>query len=99
MPGTLYLAIDFFVPGLIRPVAPPDDYSHDLSTIHLIIQPMLLDSKEADVEALDAKTYLTTWTAEDLKNKPPILIGQSLGDRINAGKISAIPVPFPAATN
>ncbi|MEZ5762796.1 MAG: hypothetical protein R3D69_00125 [Xanthobacteraceae bacterium] len=98
MAGRVYLSVDFFVPFLLRPAEPPDEYTHDVAALHVILQPMLLKSaqqSQPDIHELDVRDYLRNWTASTLQGNPPILIGPSIGQRLRDGRVRAVPVTFP----
>ena len=96
--GRLYIAANVFAPKLIRPAQDPDDYAHDDSVLHMMLQPLLLTWKygpDPEIEPLSIADYFKDWATPDPNRPAPLLVGKNLAKRIGSGEVTAIPVPLP----
>ena len=93
-----YVALSHFHPELLRTIPAGDEtYAHDEQATYLVAQPFIFINPEHP-DRIDLVDYFQNWSSATLDASGVGIIGPQESALLQAGKITAVPVPLPPGT-
>ncbi len=91
----LYVALSHFHPALLQ-TSPPgaETYTHDERATYLVAQPFIFISPDHP-DRISVADYFAHWDAAAIDVNGVVLIDAVIGEQLQLGKITALPVPLP----